>query len=91
MDLLVAETIDDDRPGGADEAKDAVAWYRNEGATTPRFGAAQVVDASFVGFKWNLVTRVTYATDLDADGDVDILVADMEYGSGSSGSGAIYW
>ena len=85
MDLLVAKTEEDDTA-----ATDAVAWYKNNGATTPSFGAAQVVDASF-GFKWLLTSHAAYATDVDADGDIDILVADLEWLSGSSGSGAIYW
>ena len=87
MDLLVSETEDDDRDNVPDEEADTVAWYKSDGAS---FGAAQVVDASFVGFKWNKVTRVAYATDLDADGDVDILVADLEKTSVDDG-GVIYW
>ena len=63
MDLLVANTTDVDTA-----ATDAVAGYKNDGATTPSFGAAHVVDASFA-FEWGWVTHATYATDVDADGD----------------------
>ena len=83
MDLLVAKTEDNNTA-----ATDAVAWYKNDGATTPSFGAAHVVDASLTGFSSSWATRPAYATDLDADGDIDILVADAE--SGSTG-GVIYW
>ena len=84
MDLLVANSTDNE------DHTDTVSWYRNDGATTPSFGAAQVVGTS-LSFKWAQTTHATYATDVDADGDVDILVADLEQGSVSSGSGAIYW
>ena len=83
MDLLVANSTDVDTA-----ETDAVAWYKNDGATTPSFGAAHVVDTSFA-FEWRWVTHATYATDVDADGNIDILVADLEIGSNSSGSGAI--
>ena len=71
MDLLVANSTD------KENRTDTVSWYRNDGATTPSFGAAQVVGTS-LSFKWWSTTHAAYATDLDADGDVDILVADLE-------------
>ena len=72
MDLLMANSTDNE------DHTDTVSWYRNDGATTPSFGAAQVVGTS-LSFKWKYTTHAAYATDLDADGDVDILVADLEW------------
>ncbi len=85
MDLLVANSTD------KENRTDTVSWYRNDGATTPSFGAAQVVGTS-LSFKWSSTTHAAYATDLDADGDVDILVADLEQvKKGDTGDGVIYW
>ena len=69
-----------------------MSWYRNDGATTPGFVGSDV-DAS-LSFKWMKTTHPAFATDLDADGDVDILVADLEHVKekyGDTGDGVIYW
>ena len=86
MDLLVANSTD------KENRTDTVSWYRNDGATTPGFVGSDV-DAS-LSFKWMKTTHPAFATDLDADGDVDILVADLEHVKekyGDTGDGVIYW
>ena len=59
---------------------DKIAWYENQGGATfgVQFGLEQVISATAVG------ALSIHATDLDWDGDVDVL-------SASSGDGKVAW
>ena len=62
---------------GASQGSNQLAWYANDGQSTPAFGPKRIVDAAFEG------ARTILAYDFDMDGDFDVLGA----AAGQAGSG----
>ena len=57
-----------DMLGAAADANE-IAWYENDGSSSPPFAVKRVIGSEFAGARW------AYATDVDRDGDVDAVAA----------------